>query len=261
MGRIEGKVALITGAGSGIGQACMTLFAREGARVVGVSRTQAQLDETLRQVQAEGGEGRVVAADLATEDGAARAFDVTIDAYGRVDVLVTAASLGATYEHVFPGSMSDTPNIPIEAWHRVMQTNVDACFYIYQLVVPQMQAQGGGSIVHVASLSSFLVTAAGHAYSASKATTLNLTRSLAVTYAKDGIRANAIAPGWTDTPMVADWIPILFADAERAEAITPMARPGRPEESAYACLFFASDESSYCNGAVLTVDGGQSARQ
>lgn len=261
MGRIDGKVALITGAGSGIGRACMTVFAREGATVVGVSRTQASLDETLRLVKAEGGDGRVVAADLATETGAKTAFDTTIDAYGRVDVLVTAASLGATYEHESPGSMADTPNIPVDAWHRVMQTNVDACFYIYRLVVPQMQAQRGGSIVHVASLASFLSSPAGHAYSASKATTLNLTRSLAVTYAQDGIRANAIAPGWTDTPMVAEWIPLLFSDPERSAAVTPMARPGTPEESAYACLFFASDESSYCNGAVLTVDGGQSARQ
>jgi NAD(P)-dependent dehydrogenase (short-subunit alcohol dehydrogenase family) len=260
MGRLDGKVALITGAGSGVGRACMTLFAREGAKTVGVSRRQASLDETLAAVRAAGADGLVVSADLATEEGAQAAFDATMQAHGRIDVLVAAAGIGGSYGKKRPGSMADTANIPPDAWQDVMALNVNACFYIYRLVVPQMQAQGGGSIVHVASVASFVSSAGGHAYSASKATTLSLTRSLAVTYAKDGIRANCIAPGWIDTPMVAEYIPMLFGDPAKAEAMTPMARPGTPEENAYACLFFASDESTYCNGAVLTVDGGQSAR-
>src|SRR5438876_2482349 len=247
MGRIEGKVALITGDGSGVGRACMTLFAREGAKTVGVSRTRASLDETLAAVRADGGEGLVVTADLATEDGAQAVLDAAMQAHGRIDILVTAAGIGATYDQQRPGSMADTAKIPPDAWHEVLALNVDVCFYIYRLVVPQMQSQGGGSIVHVASIASFLSTAAGHAYSASKATTLSLTRSLAVTYAKDGIRANAVAPGWIDTPMVAKYIPLLFDDPATAEAVTPMGRPARPDEVAYACLFLASGESSYCN--------------
>lgn len=261
MGRLDEKVALITGAGSGVGQACMQLFAREGAQTVGVSRTQASLDATLAQVHADGGEGIVVAADLSTEAGAQAAFDATIEAYGRIDVLVTAASIGASWEAHSPGAMADTANLPPERWREVMALNTDASFLISRLVVQQMQSQGRGSIVHVASIASFLSAATGHAYTASKAATLSLTRSLAVAYAKDGIRANAIAPGWIDTPMMADWIPTVFGDPVRAQALTPMARPGTPEENAYACLFFASDESSYCNGSVLTVDGGQTARQ
>jgi NAD(P)-dependent dehydrogenase (short-subunit alcohol dehydrogenase family) len=260
LGRLDGKVALITGAGTGVGRACMTLFAQEGAKVVGASRTQANLDETLAQVRALGGTGTVVAADLATEEGAQAAFGATLDAYGRIDVLVNAAGVGFSWQERSPGSMVDTANTTPAKWREVMAINLDSCFYTCRLAIPEMARQGAGSIVNVASISAFQGIPLAHTYSAAKAGMLNLTRSLCVAYAKDGIRANCVAPGYVDTPMIASVVS-LFDDPESAEAITPMARPGTPQENAYACLYFASDEASYCNGAVLVVDGGQTARQ
>lgn len=260
MARLKDKVALITGAGTGVGRACMEIFAKEGARVVGVSRTQENLDETLASVRQAGGEGSVVAADLSTPDGAQKAVDATLAAYGRIDVLVNSAGVGYNHQESHPGTMEDTINTTPEAWREVLAINLDSGFYMCRLVIPEMQKQGGGSIVNVTSISGYQGLAGAHTYTAAKAGMINLTRSLCVSYAKDGIRANAIAPGFIATRMVEDFLP-MFEDAAVAESITPMSRPGTPEEMAYGCLFLASDEAGYCNGTVLTIDGGTTARQ
>jgi NAD(P)-dependent dehydrogenase (short-subunit alcohol dehydrogenase family) len=260
MGRLNGKVAIITGAGSGVGRAAMQIFAREGARVVGVSRTQANLDETLALVRAEGGDGRVVAADLSRPDGAQATFDAAIAAFGRVDILVNSAGVGYNHVASSPDTMNDVANTTPEKWHEVMAINLDSGFYMLRLVIPLMQAQGGGAIVNVTSISGLQGLPGAHTYTAAKGAMINLTRSLCVAYAKDGIRANCIAPGFIATRMVADYLP-LFEDEKIAEAITPMRRPGTPEEMAYGCLYLASDEASYCNGTVLVIDGGTTARQ
>jgi NAD(P)-dependent dehydrogenase (short-subunit alcohol dehydrogenase family) len=141
-----------------------------------------------------------------------------------------------------------------------MRINLDACYLACRAAVLRMKAQGGGAIVNVASISGFQGLAAAHAYTAAKAGIINLTRSLCVAYAKDNIRANCLAPGFIDTPMVASVIS-LFDDPETADRLAPMRRPGTPEEMAYGCLYLASDEASYCNGTVLVVDGGTTARQ
>ena len=260
MGRLQGKVALIAGAGTGVGRACMEIFAREGAKVVGVSRTQANLDEALKIVTDAGGDGKVVAADLSTPEGAQKAVDATLAAYGRVDILVNSAGVGYNHAASSPDSMNDVANTTPEKWREVLALNLDSGFYMCRLVVPLMQKQGGGSIVNVTSISGMLGLPGAHTYTAAKAGMINLTRSMCVAYAKDNIRANCIAPGFIATRMVADFLP-LFDDEKVADSITPMRRPGTPEEMANGCLYLASDESSYCNGTVLVIDGGSSARQ
>ena len=260
MGRLQDKVALITGAGTGVGRACMEIFAREGAKVVGVSRTQANLDEALKAVIDAGGQGAVVAADLSTPEGAQKSFDGAMAAFGRVDVLVNSAGVGYNHVAASAGSMEDTANTTPEKWREVLAINLDSGFYMCRLAIPQMQAQGGGAIVNVTSISGFQGLPGAHTYTAAKGGMINLTRSLCVAYAKDNIRANAIAPGFIATRMVADFLP-LFEDEAVADSITPMKRPGTPEEMAYGCLYLASDEASYCNGTILTIDGGTTARQ
>lgn len=142
----------------------------------------------------------------------------------------------------------------------MLSINLSACFYLCRHLLPVLIRQGGGSIVNVASISGFQGLAAAHTYTAAKGGMINLTRSLCVAYAAQGVRANCIAPGFIATPMVASVLN-LFDDPAIAERITPMRRAGTALEMAYGCLYLASDESSYCNGTVLTIDGGTTARQ
>jgi NAD(P)-dependent dehydrogenase (short-subunit alcohol dehydrogenase family) len=260
MDRLKGKVALITGAGSGVGRASMKLFAAEGAKVVGVSRTKSNLDESLRQVQAAGGEGQIVAADLSKPDGAEKAMAEALEAYGRVDILLNSAGVGYSWLEKSPGSMGPVDDTTPDKWAEVMAINLDSVFHMCRLAIPQMKKQGGGSIVNVTSISGFQGLPVAHTYTAAKGAAINLTRSLAITYCGDNIRVNCIAPGFIDTPMVADVMGI-FADPSMADRLTPMKRPGTPEEMAYGCLYLASDEASYCQGTVLVIDGGTTARQ
>ncbi len=260
MDRVKGKIAVITGAGTGVGRACMTLFAAEGAKVVGVSRTQANLDETLAMVRAAKGEGKVVAADLSRPEGAEKVVAETLKAYGRIDILVNSAGVGYSWMEKSPGSMNDIVNTTPEKWHEVMAINLDSTFYMCRLVVPQMQKQKGGAIVNVTSISGLQGLPVAHTYTAAKGAMINLTRSLGITYCGDNIRANCIAPGFIKTPMVASVLN-LFDDPAIADRLTPMKRPGTAEEMAYGCLYLASDEASYCQGSVLVIDGGTTARQ
>ncbi len=260
MDRVRDKVAVITGAGTGVGRACMELFAREGARVVGASRTQSNLDETLERVRAAGGEGLVVATDLSRPEGAEALMSAALEAYGRIDILVSAAGVGYSWMEKSEGSMNDVLNTTPEKWHEVLALNLDSCFYCCKLAVGQMKIQGAGAIVNVASISGLQGLGVAHTYTAAKGAVINLTRSLCVAYAADGIRSNCIAPGFIDTPMVASVLG-LFDDPAMADRLTPMKRPGTALEMAYGCLYLGSDEASYCNGTVLVIDGGTTARQ
>jgi NAD(P)-dependent dehydrogenase (short-subunit alcohol dehydrogenase family) len=261
MARLDGKVALITGAGSGVGRAAMRIFAAEGAKVVGVSRTRAALDETLAAVRAAGGTGAVVAADLATEAGAQAAMDGCTDAFGRIDILVHAAGVGYSWMEKSPGSMNAIHDTTLDKWNEVIGINLTSAFLMSKLAVNRMRAQGGGgAIVLVSSISGFQGLGAAHTYCAAKGGMINLTRAMCVAYAMDGIRTNCVAPGFIDTPMVASVLN-LFDDPAMADRLTPMQRPGTPDEMAYGCLYLASDEASYTNGSVLVIDGGTTARQ
>ncbi|MFO7550757.1 MAG: SDR family oxidoreductase [Haliea sp.] len=261
MGRLSGKVALITGAGSGVGAACMALFLSKGAKVMGVGRTESRLRRTLEAIEgADTSNARIVTADISMEDGVELAVQSAKKAFGGIDILVHAAGVGYSWEQQSPGSMADVVNAAPDKWREVMQINFDAYYLLCRAIVPIMQAGGGGSIVGVSSISGFQGLSTAHAYTAAKAAMINLTRSMSVSYVKDNIRVNCIAPGFIATPMVEDVLN-LFDNEETAEQLTPMRRPGTPEEVAYGCLYLASDESTYCSGTVLVIDGGTTARQ
>ena len=257
--RLEGKVALITGAGTGVGRACMMRFAQEGAKILGAGRTSATLEAVVAEIEAGKGEARMAVGDLSRAADVERVVDEAKDAYGRIDILVHAAGVGYSWAEKSPGSMNGTIDLSPEKWREVIGINLDSYYLLAHAVLPGMVAQKSGSIVAVSSIAGMLGLGTAHAYCAAKAGMINLTRALCVAHAKDGIRANCVAPGYIDTPMVASVLHI-FDDPATAEAISPMRRPGSPMEIANGCLYFASDESSYCNGSILVIDGGTSAR-
>ena len=259
MGRLAGQTAVITGASSGIGRACMVLFAKEGAKVFGIARTQANLDDTLKEVVDAGGEGAVYSADLSDDSQAAAAIAAAKDELGRIDILLNAAGVGYNIAESQPGSMDPLDTTPTEQWRNVMAINLDSLFYVCRAVLPHMKAQNKGSIVNVASIFGLGGAPNAHTYTATKGAIVNLSRSMSVAYIDDGIRTNVVAPGFVKTNMVEVVLDYLFSD-EMANQTSPMKRPATPEEVAYACLYFASDESSYCNGSILAVDGGSTAR-
>lgn len=255
MGRVSGKVALITGAGDGIGKATARLFAKEGAQVFCVSRTASKLQTVVAEIRAAGGHAAYAAADLSQAGDADTAFAAAMAAYGRVDILVNAAGVGYSWAEKSPGTMNETTTTTPEAWREVMAINLDSVFYMCRAALTHMRPRKSGAIVNLASIYGMMGVPNAHAYTATKGAIINYTRSLAVTYASEGIRSNCLCPGFIDTGMVASVTP-LFQDAAVAKQISPMGRPGTPEEMAYACLYLGSDESSYCNGTMLVADGG-----
>lgn len=259
MGRLDGKVAVITGAGTGVGRASMALFGREGAQVVGGARTQANLDETMQLVDKEGGQGAVVACDLSTDEGAQKLIDAAVKQFGGIDVLVNCAGVGWSFGVAQPGTMGAIDQTTPEQWWGVININLGAAFRCSRLAIPEMRKRGGGSIINISSVAGTRSLVDAHAYVACKGAINSLTRSMAQAYVGDGIRTNTVAPGFIDTPMIA---PVMgaFDDPVIADLLCPMKRAAQPEEIAACNLFFASDDSSYCNGALLEVDGGTTCR-
>lgn len=258
MGRLKGKVAIITGAGAGIGRASMQRFAEEGAQVVGIGRTYEKLEQTKSLLQDMGLKSQIIGGDVSTWEGASEAFNAAFKVHGRVDVLLNAAGVGYSWGKVSVGSMSNVVDTPVEKWREVMAINLDSVYYMCKLAIPKMLATGGGSIINISSILAVKGLADAHTYCATKAGMENLTRSLCMAWAAQGIRANCVSPGWTATDMIKD-VMHLFEDKQAAKALSPMLRPGTALEVANGCLFLASDESSYCNGSVLAVDGGNTA--
>jgi NAD(P)-dependent dehydrogenase (short-subunit alcohol dehydrogenase family) len=258
--RLRDKVAIITGASSGIGRQTMERFGREGAKVVGIARTESKLQEALDAVTAAGGEGIIVPADLEDVTSQDRAVQAALDAYGRVDIVINNAGVGWQYGIDNPGTMAGIHEASLENWRDIIGgVDLEGYFLMIRAALPKMLAQGSGSIVNVASMAGITGLYDAHAYTAAKGALVNLGRSMAITYAKQGVRTNTVCPGFVDTPMIAPVIGV-FDDEATAAALSPMGRPARPEEIANALLFLASDEASYCNGATLVVDGGCTAR-
>lgn len=261
MGRLDNKVALITGAGSGVGRAACALFAREGASVVGVSRTQSTLEQTREHLRKSGLDCTITAQDISLEPGAREAMATAIAAYGRLDILLNAAGVGYSWTRQSPGSMDDIAGTTLEKWDEVMRINLTSCYLMSRLAVEQMRRQGGGgSLVHVSSVSGFRGLPKAHAYCAAKAGMINLSNAMSCAYVGEGIRSNVVAPGYIATGMIGEVLD-RFDDPAAALGMSPMRRAGAPEEIANGCLFFASDEASYCSGSVLVIDGGMTARQ
>jgi NAD(P)-dependent dehydrogenase (short-subunit alcohol dehydrogenase family) len=252
MGRLEGKVALITGAGSGIGRVAATLFADEGARVVVADIMADQAAQAAQEIVAAGGSALGVAVDVADETQVNDMVGAAVDTYGSLDILFNNAG-------IFPDDDGGVLDTPPETWQRVMDVNLRGVWLGCRAAVPAMLASGGGSIVNVASFVALMGAATAQiAYTASKGGVLAMTRELAVEYARRGIRANSICPGPIETPLLAE----LLADPARRQrrlVHIPIGRFGRPEEIARAALFLASDDASFVTGSALVVDGGITA--
>ena len=257
--RLEEKIALVTGAGSGIGEATIKRFAREGATVIGCGRRLDALEKVMAEIEAQGGEGMMLQADLGHHEEAEKLVNTIIDTYGRLDVLVHSAGVGMSYQDVNPDSMNDIAKTPFSAWREVMTINLDAAFSICQAALQPMLQQGSGSIINVSSVGGLGGAPIGHTYCAAKAAMVNLTRCMAVAYAAQGVRSNCICPGLTDTPMVEKSNQQLMQIPDFLKMVSPMHRMGESSEMADVCLFLASDESSYVNGVIMPIDGGKRA--
>jgi NAD(P)-dependent dehydrogenase (short-subunit alcohol dehydrogenase family) len=252
MGRLEGKVAVITGAGSGIGRVAASLFAAEGASVVVADVVPDQAESAVAAIVAGGGSATAVTVDVSDEAEVDAMVRTAMDTYGGLHVLFNNAG-------IFPGDDGGVLDTPPETWRRVMEVNLKGVWLGCRAGVPAMLESGGGSIVNVASFVALVGAATAQiAYTASKGGVLAMTREMAVEYARQGIRANSICPGPIETPLLAE----LLADPVRRQrrlVHIPIGRFGRPEEIAKAALFLASDDASFVTGSALVVDGGITA--
>ena len=250
--RLQGKVAVITGGGSGMGRVACDLFAREGARVVVTDVVDEAGQTTVASLTEAGGEAIYVHADVADDAQARAMIDAAVDTYGSLDILYNNAG-------VMPAADGSIDAMDEATWDLVLAINVKGVAHGCKHGIPAMIASGGGSIINVASFVAWMGAATSQtAYTASKGAVLAMTREIAVEYARRGIRCNALCPGPIDTPLLAE----LLADpAQRARRFVhiPLGRLGRPEELAKAALFLASDDSSFMTGASLIVDGGITA--
>jgi meso-butanediol dehydrogenase/(S,S)-butanediol dehydrogenase/diacetyl reductase len=248
--RLANKAVLITGAGSGIGRAAAILFAKEGARVAVNDIAPGKAEETLGIMESAGSEGICAPGDVSRADDARRIVADTVQAFGRIDVVVNNAGV------IVPGSVDTTPE---EDFDMVMRINVKGTFLVSKFAVREMLKSGGGVIVNNASVAALKGIPDRSAYSASKGAVVSLTRAMAIDYIKDGIRINCVCPGTTDTPALEELM--QSADDPRAAkdafiARQPMGRLGKDEEIAQAMLFACSDETAYMTGSIITIDGG-----
>jgi NAD(P)-dependent dehydrogenase (short-subunit alcohol dehydrogenase family) len=252
VGRLDGKVALVTGAAGGMGREASELFAREGARVVVADFVEPAGRATVEAITAAGGEAAFVAVDVADERAVAAMIAFATDTFGALHVLYNNAG-------IFPADDGGVVETAESTWEQVMAVNLKGVWLGCKHGVPALVASGGGSIINVASFVALMGAATAQiAYTASKGGVLSMTREVAVEYARRGIRANALCPGPIDTPLLAELLADPVARQRRMVHI-PMGRLGKAEELAKAALFLASDDSSFMTGAALVVDGGISA--
>ncbi len=247
--RLKGKVALITGAGSGIGREAALLFAHEGAAVVVVDVAEAAGRETMEKIEAAGGRARFVRADVSRAEDVRAMVEAAEESYGRFNILFNNAGIFPSAD----GSVTDTEE---EVWDLVMRVNLKGVFLGCKYGIPALLRAGGGSVINTASFVALMGAATPQiAYTASKGGVLSMTREMAVEFARKGVRVNALCPGPVDTPLMAE---LLSDPARRARRMVhiPVGRLATAAEVARAALFLASDESSYVNGASFVVDGG-----
>ena len=251
MGRLEDKVALISGGARGMGAVEAKLFAGEGARVVIGDVLDDEGRKTEAQINEIGGECLFVHLDVTSESSWEQAVAATVARFGKLDILVNNAGIFRTE------GVEETSG---ELWDQVMEINATGVFLGTKLAIPEMRKAGGGSIVNISSVAGLTGGTGSAAYRASKGAVRLFTKSTAIQYAKEDIRANSVHPGIIETPMTA---PNLMADQERRDrsaARPPLGRVGQPEDVAYGVLFLASDESSFMTGSELVIDGGLTAQ-
>jgi NAD(P)-dependent dehydrogenase (short-subunit alcohol dehydrogenase family) len=251
--RLAGKSAVITGGGTGIGQAIALAFGREGAKVAVAGRRKEKLDDTLRLLQNTGCSALALECDVTKAADTQRLVKSAEDAFGKVNVLVNNA--GAL-------SVSTIENISEEDWDQVMATNVKGPFLMSRAALPAMRRAGGGSIINVGSVLGLVAIRDRAAYCASKGGVTMLTRAMALDHARDNIRVNCLCPSIVESDMTQN----LFAETEAGRqaresrlASIPLGRFGKPDDIAGLAVFLASDESSWMTGTVIPVDGGVTA--
>jgi NAD(P)-dependent dehydrogenase (short-subunit alcohol dehydrogenase family) len=251
MGQLDRKVAIVTGAGAGIGKAIATLFAQEGAAVVVTGRRKELLESVVSQIQRAGGRALAVAGSVADEAHAQAAVAQTRRAFGTVNVLVNNAAIGT-----FGKLLHETDDT---TWDEQLAVNLTGVFRMTRAVVAEMLKVGAGAIVNISSIGGLVGFPLSAAYGTTKGGLNAFTRCVAMDYAKQGIRCNAVCPGLVDTPMAAD----LISNPERMTQVMqayPLARPGRPEEVAKLVLYLASDDSAWVTGSLYPIDGGLTAQ-
>ena len=245
--RLAGKVALVSGAASGMGQSEATIFAREGAKVVVADILEMEGKQVADKIAAGGGQARFVKLDVTSEAEWDAAVKAAVGAFGKLDVLVNNAGISGTY---------DTDMLSSAAWDKVMAVNAKGVFLGMKAAIPLMKKAGGGAIVNISSISGFVGQDGVHmAYNASKGAVRIMTKTAAVQFAADKIRVNSVHPGFMPPMRTSKTSADPTWRAKMLDAV-PMKRAGRVEEVAHAVLFLASDEASYITGTELVVDGG-----
>ncbi|MEW6145440.1 MAG: SDR family oxidoreductase [Thermodesulfobacteriota bacterium] len=255
MEKLRGKTAIITGGGTGIGKATASLFAKEGANVVITGRTEERLIETAEEIGKSGAGISYRVSDVSNESECIQTVESTIGEYGRIDILFNNA--GVCYR-------SNTHETDTCVWDETFDVNVKGVYLMSKHTLPHMIRQGGGSIVNNSSILGLKASAAGFAaYSASKGAVNQLTRSMALEYADKGIRVNAVCPGTIYTPMMdklfEEWGDRVLGE-KRYISVHPIGRLAQPEEIAHAVLYLCDDRIRFITGAMLSVDGGMSAK-
>ncbi len=248
-GRLQDKVVIVTGAARGIGAAIARLFAQEGAYLGLIDIDQAALQPLFLELAAAGTDTIGATADIARRDEVEAAVQAVLKHFGRVDCLINNAGINVFAD---PLQMSD------DDWRRCMAVNLEGAWLMIRAVLPGMLTARRGSVVNIASTHAFAIIPGCFPYPVAKHGLIGLTRSLAVEYAPQGIRINAVAPGYIETDKIKDWQDDPAAARARIEGLIPLRRIGSPEEVAYASLYLASDEAGFTTGSILTMDGGRS---
>ena len=251
--RLENKVCIITGAGSGMGKEAAKRFAKEGAKVAVFERDSTAGKETVDEIIQDGGQASFFKVDIANENDVKQAVQDTVETYGKIDVLYNNAG-------VMPEADNSVVNTSEDVWDLVMNINVKGIFFMTKYVIPEMEKHNTGSIINIASFVAEMgCSVPQDAYTASKGAVVSLTKSLAIQFRPKGIRTNAISPGPIETPLLMEWL-VSDEDAKNVRlGRQPSGRFGKPEDIVNCALYLASDESDWTNGANINVDGGITA--